>query len=220
MPSKEQPCIVGNQTPRQTNPGRAREGRNPLAPVPRGDVGEQSAPRSRRRKQHPQKNSLLRRKPKSPSEQPRESARGCEPSRLPIEADDLRVGKVACPLGKQVALRPTKRNRRFRLVAPGADFFGVGACPPEKKSLPCRSRARKSKGFQRNLRKGGAEGNPSPPRPRESLREPQPSRTSNQEDFRRKSYPFPRGWQWRGSLLPRPPHARSSAVIKFPNDST
>ena len=30
MPSKEQPCIVGNQTPRQTNPGRAREGVNLL----------------------------------------------------------------------------------------------------------------------------------------------------------------------------------------------
>ena len=193
MPSKEQPCIVGNQTPRQTNPGRAREGRNPLAPVPRGDVGEQSAPRSRRRKQRPQKNSLLRRKPRSPSEQPRESARGCEPSRLPIEAGDLRVGKVACPLGKQVALRPTKRNRRFRLVAPGADFFRAGAGPLEKKSLPCRFRARKSEGFQRNLRKGGAEGNSSPPRPRESSRGPQSSRTSNQEDFRRKSYPLPAG---------------------------
>ena len=62
-------------------------------PVTRGGVGERSAPRSRRRKQRPQKNSLLRRKPKSPSEQPRESSRGCEPSRLPIEAGDLRVGR-------------------------------------------------------------------------------------------------------------------------------
>ena len=192
MPSKEQPCIVGNQTPRRTSPGRAREGRNPLAPVTRGGVGEQSAPRSRRRKQRPQKNSLLRRKPKSPSEQPRESARGCEPSRLPIEADDLRVGKVACPLGKQVALRPTKRNRRFRLVALGADFFGAGACPPEKKSLPCRFRARKSAGFQRNLRKRGAEGKPSPPPPGELERAAVLS-NFNQKHFCRKSYPFPRG---------------------------
>ena len=106
-----------------------------------------------------------------------ESSRGCEPSRLPIEAGDLRGGKIACPKGKQAASRPTKRNRRFRLVAPGADFFGAGACPPEKKSLPCRFRARKSEGFQRNLRKGGAEGNLSPP-PRESSRGPQSSRIS------------------------------------------
>ena len=88
-------------------------------PVTRGGVGERSAPRPRRRKQRPQKDNLLRREPISPPEQPRESARGCEPSRLPIEAGDLRGGKVACPKGKQVASRPTKRNRRFRLVAPG-----------------------------------------------------------------------------------------------------
>ena len=148
-----------------------------------------------------------------------ESSRGCEPSRLPIEADDLRVGKVACPLGKQVALRPTKRNRRFRLVAPGADFFRAGACLPEKKSLPCRFRARKSEGFQRNLRKGGAEGNPSPPPPGEL------ERAAALSNFQSRGFPqeivsFSEGWQWRGSLLPRPPHARSSAVIKFPNDST
>ena len=88
-------------------------------PVTRGSVGERSAPRPRRRKQRPQKDNLLRREPIPPPEQPRESARGCEPSRLPIEAGDLRGGKVACPKGKQVASRPTKRNRRFRLVAPG-----------------------------------------------------------------------------------------------------
>ncbi len=149
----------------------ARGSQPSRTPVTRGGAGEQSAPRPFRRKQRPQKNSLLRRKPKSPSEQPRESARGsqpsrlpspeggcrgaerptpassetksfkriacfvgnqflhqnspwessrgCEPSRLPIEAGDLRGGKVACPKGKQVASRPTKRNRRFRLVAPG-----------------------------------------------------------------------------------------------------
>ena len=61
-----------------------------------------------------------------------ESSRGCEPSRLPIEAGDLRGGKLACPKGKQAASRPTKRNRRFRLVAPGADFFAGGLSPGEK----------------------------------------------------------------------------------------
>ena len=185
----------------------ARGSQPSRTPVTRGGVGEQSAPHPRGRKQRPQKNSLLRRKPKSPSEQPRESARGCEPSRLPIEADDLRGGKVACPKGKQVASRPTKRNRRFRLVAPGADFFGVGACPPEKKSLPCRFRARKSKGFQRNLRKGGAEGNLSPPPPGEL------ERAAALSNFQSKGFPQEivsashRGWQRRGSLLPRP-HTR------------
>ncbi len=57
-------------------------------------------------------------------------------------------------------------------------FSERGLAPSEKKSLPCRFRARKSEGFQRNLRKGGAEGNPSPPRPRESSRGPQSSRIS------------------------------------------
>ena len=59
----------------------------------------------------------------------------------------------------------------------GADFFAGELASPEKKSLPCRFRARKSAGFQRNLRKRGAEGNLSPP-PLESSRGPQPSRIS------------------------------------------
>ena len=155
--------------------------------------------------QHPRQNT------------PRESSRGCEPSRLPIEAGDLRGGKVACPKGKQVASRPTKRNRRFRLVAPGADFFGAGACPPEKKSLPCRFRARKSKGFQRNLRKGGAEGNPSPPPP--GVLE----RAAALSTFNLRG-----GGSGGGSLLPRPPHkpappstSRASASISlYTLDST
>ena len=107
-------------------------GSQPSRSVARGGVGEQSAPRSCRRKQSRQENSLLRRELKSSPEQLRESSRGCEPSRLPIEGGDLRVGKVACPKGKQAASRPTKRNRRFRLVAPGADFFAGGLSPGEK----------------------------------------------------------------------------------------
>ena len=87
------PRSVGNKSPQKNgllrrepisqknSPRRAREGRTPLAPRrPRG-VGKQSAPRPRRRKQ------------KSAKEQPRESSRGCEPSRLPIEGGDLRVGR-------------------------------------------------------------------------------------------------------------------------------
>ena len=78
-----------------------------------------------------------------------------------------------------------------------------GLAPRRKKTLPCRFRARKSKGFQRNLRKRGAEGNLSPPPPGELERAAALS-TSNQNDFRRKIVSFSyRGWQWRGSLLPR-----------------
>ena len=195
MPSKEQPCIVGNQTPRQTNPGRAREGRNPLAPVPRGDVGEQSAPRPCRRKQRPQKNSLLRRKPKSPSDQSRESARGCEPSRLPIEADDLRVGKVACPLGKQVALRPTKRNRRFRLVAPGADFFGAGACPLGEKIASLQIPRPEIRRISAESEKGWCGGKSVPSAPPGEL-----ERAAALSNFQSRGFPqeivsFSEGWQ-------------------------
>ena len=42
-------CFVGNQRLRSNISGRAREGVNPLAPRPRGGVGEQRAPRPRRR---------------------------------------------------------------------------------------------------------------------------------------------------------------------------
>ena len=187
---------VGNKS-RQENSLRRRKrisppeqlresarGSHPSHPPSPGGVGEQSAPRSCRRRQSRQENSLHRRKRMSPPEQLRESARGshssrprpprgcrgaerptpapsetvspkgqpassktnisartapessrrCEPSRLPIEAGDLRGGKVACPKGKQVASRPTKRNRRFRLVAPGADFFGAGGLAPRRKN--------------------------------------------------------------------------------------
>ena len=62
-------CIVGNQNLHQNSSGRAQEGRNPLAPRPRGGVGEQSAPRPRRRKQRPQKDSPHRRKRKPSKEQ-------------------------------------------------------------------------------------------------------------------------------------------------------
>ena len=87
------PASSETKLPARAAPGE-RERDAPLShPVTRGGVGERSAPRSRRRKQRPQKNSLHRRKPISPPEQPPESSRGCEPSRLPIEAGDLRVGR-------------------------------------------------------------------------------------------------------------------------------
>ena len=87
---------------------------------------------------------------------------------------DFQSRPATCAAERLLAQRASKSLRDrpseiedFGWSPPGADFFGVGACPPEKKSLPCRFRARKSAGFQRNLRKGGAEGNPSPPPPGE-----------------------------------------------------
>ena len=72
---------VGSNCVFRVFPGE-RERVAPLSPpVPRGDVGEQSAPRPRRRKQSHQENSLPRRKRISPPEQLRESARGSQPSR-------------------------------------------------------------------------------------------------------------------------------------------
>ena len=120
VPNAPPACFVGNQPFRPNSPGRAREGVNPLASRPRGGVGERSAPRSASSGTKIFIRIL------------RESSRGSQPSRLPIEAGDLRGGKVACPKGKQVASRPTKRNRRFRLVAPGADFFGGEPAPRRK----------------------------------------------------------------------------------------
>ena len=97
---KRTACIVGNQNLHQNSSGRAREGRNPLAPRPRGGVGEQSAPRPHRRKPKSSKNSLHHRKPQSPPDQPRESARGCEPS-LPRPRGGV---------GEQSAPRPHRRK--------------------------------------------------------------------------------------------------------------
>ena len=81
----------------------ARGSQPSRTPVTRGGAGEQGAPRPFRRKQRPQKNSLLRRKPKSPSEQPRESARGSQPSRLPSPEGGV---------GERSAPRPFRRKQR------------------------------------------------------------------------------------------------------------
>ena len=148
---------------------------------------------------------------------------------------DFQSRPATCAAERLLAQRASKSLRDrpseiedFGWSPPGADFFGVGACPPEKKSLPCRFRARKSAGFQRNLRKGGAEGNPSPPPPGVLERAAALS-TFNQKDFPQGNrILFLRGWQWRGSLLPRPPHkpappstSRASASISlYTLDST
>ena len=107
-------CVVGNECLHQNSSGRAREGRRPLAPVPRGDVGEQSVPRPRRRKQSRQENSLRRRKRMSPPEQLRESARGPQTSRpssprgcrgaerpTPAPSETKAVRRTACIVGNE-----------------------------------------------------------------------------------------------------------------------
>ena len=195
-------CIVGNPNSRRTTPGRAREGRNPLAPRrPRGCRGaERPTP-------VPSETTSSKGQPASsetniPTRTPPGRARES------VNPLDFQSRPATCAAERLLAQRASKSLRDrpseiedFGWSSPGADFFGVGACPPEKKSLPCRFRARKSKGFQRNLRKGGAEGNPSPPPPGVFERAAALS-TFNQTDFRMKSYPFSRGWQWRGELAP------------------
>ena len=189
---------------------------------------------------------------KSPSEQPRESARGSQPSRIPsprgcrgaerptpvssettstkgqpassetkisirtapgraregVNPLDFQSRPATCAAERLLAQRASKslhdrpsEIEDFGWSPPGADFSERGLAPPEKKSLPCRFRARKSKGFQRNLRKGGAEGNLSPPPPGEFERAAALS-TFNQKDFRRKSYPLPTGGTVAGELAP------------------
>ena len=144
----------------RTAPGRAREGVNPLAPRhPRG-VGEQSAPRSCRRKQSHQKNSLLRGKRTSPPEQ------------SPGERERVATLSPRLPRGCRGAERPTPVSPETKAIKRTACFVG-----------------------NQNLRQNS---------PGELERAAALS-NFNQKDFPQENHiRFPRGWQWRGSLLPRP----------------
>ena len=184
VPNALPACFVGNQPFRPNSPGRAREGVNPFVPRhPRGYRGaECPTPASSETKVPARTAPQHRRKPKS---SPEHSGRARE-GRSPL---DFQSRPATCAAERLLAQRASKSLRDrpseiedFGWSPPGADFFGVGACPPEKKSLPCRFRARKSKGFQRNLRKGGAEGNLSPPPPGE-LEKAAALSTFNQKDF-------------------------------------
>ena len=97
--------------------------------------------------------------------------------------------------GKSLCDRPSE-IKDFAWSPRALIFFRSGGLPPpEKKSLPCRFRARKSAGFQRNLRKGGVEGNPSSPRPGEL------ERVTTLSNFQSKRFPqeiasfSPMGWR-------------------------
>ena len=248
------PCIVGNQTPRQTSPGRAREGRTPLAPrrprgcrgaerptprvignkslkritrvvgnkipqkqpassktnavkrtapvssenqvparsppgerervatlshpVTRGGVGERSAPRPA-----PSETNAFKRIAPASSETKilartvSESSRGCEPSRLPIDPGDLCGGIVL--------------------------IFSEGSLPPGEKIASLQIPRPEIRRISAESEKGwcGGESVPSASGCAREGRSPL--------DFQSKGFPqeivsaFPRGWQWRGSLLPR-----------------
>ena len=147
--TKGQPASSGTKISARTTPGERERVRTLSHPVTRGDVGERSALRSRRRKPKSSKNSLHHRKPQCPPDQPRESARGCEPSSPPS------------PSGCRGAERPTPASS-------------------ETKTFKRTNLHRRKPIPQKNS-------------PRVSSRGPQPSRTSNQNDFRRKSSPSRRG---------------------------
>ena len=88
------------QIPASTAPGESERVATLSLPVPRGDVGERSAPRPFRRKPNspPEQSNLPRWKSKFPPAQPRESARGCEPSRTPSPApSETSIPVKACP---------------------------------------------------------------------------------------------------------------------------
>ena len=164
---------------------------NPLAPrPPRGCRGaERPTPRSvgnqtptRTDAPAPSKNEIPSgiasraiRNPTSRQSSPGRAREGVNPL-------DFQSRPTICASERLLAQRASKslRDRPSEIEdfgwSPRALIFSEWgfAPPPEKKSLPCRFRARKSKEFQRNLRKGGVEGNLSPP-PRESSRGPQPS---------------------------------------------
>ena len=192
------------KSPFVSHRGERERARSPLAPVPQGGVGERSAPR-------PVSSETTSTKEQAcfvgnqnlHQNSPGRAREGVNPL-------DFQSRPATCAAERLLAQRASKSLRDrpseiedFGWSPPGADFFGVGLVPPEKKSLPCRFRARKSKGFQRNLRKGGAEGNLSPPPPGEL------ERAAALSNFQSKRFPQEivsashRGWQWRGSKLPR-----------------
>ena len=94
------------------------------------DPDEQGAPADRGRRRGPRQRDRLIRTTRPPRQsegaqavkKTTESSRGPKPSRISIVPGGVYGGKVACPKGKQVASRPTKRNQRFRFAAAGRIF--------------------------------------------------------------------------------------------------
>ena len=112
--------------PLRTTPGERERVATLSHPVPRGDVGEQSAPRPRRRKQNFRLNSRGRMRanvqetpPIRPVENklprqniPRESARGSQPSRAPVPRGGVgeRSAPRPAPSETRLPFEPPRKN--------------------------------------------------------------------------------------------------------------
>ncbi len=186
------PVPPETKTSDRTAPGEREEGVNPLAPRPRGGVGEQSAPR------------LHRREPKSSSEYSGRAREG----RSPL---DFQSRPATCAAERLLAQGASKslRDQPSEIEdfgwSPRVLIFSEGSLLPGEKIASLQIPRPEIRRISAESEKGWCGGESVPSAPRESSRGSQPSRASNQKDFRRKSYPLPhRGWQWRGSLLPRP----------------
>ena len=170
------------------------------APVSSGTKFSSKPPRKQKCRREKFAARLSRRKPKPPTEQPRESARGCEPSRTPSPRGS-RGAECPAPraVGNEIPARtaakakaPMNATRRAPVLS-GTKF----SCKWLRKQ-----KRRRQKPAARLFRR-----RPNPPteQPRESARGLQPSRLPIKRISRREIVSFShRGWQWRGSLLPRP----------------
>ena len=114
------------QIPASTAPGERERVAALSHPVPRGDVGERSAPRPLRRKPNSSPECLHRQKSKSPPEQPRESSRGSHPL------------APRHPRGCRGAERPTPASSEAK------SFTRTPAPTPSKTQIPARSTPRES----------------------------------------------------------------------------
>ena len=172
------PASSGTELPARTAPGE-RERDAPLSHlVARGGVGERSAPRPA----SSETNAFKRIAPASSETKilartVSESSRGCEPSRLPIDPGDLCGGIVL--------------------------IFSEGSLPPGEKIASLQIPRPEIRRISAESEKGWCGGESVPSafgRAREG-RSPL--------DFQSKGFPQEivsashRGWQWRGSLLPR-----------------
>ena len=172
VPNAPPACFVGNQPFRPNSPGRAREGVNPFVPRhPRGYRGaECPTPASSETKVPARTAPQHRRKPKS---SPEHSGRARE-GRSPL---DFQSRPATCAAERLLAQRASKSLRDrpseiedFGWSPPGADFFGVGACPPGEKIASLQIPRPEIRRISAESEKGWCGGESVPSAPRESSR--------------------------------------------------
>ena len=125
-------CIIENPNPRQTSPGRAREGENPLAP--RHSRGCRGAERPT-----PSETKAVKRIARFVgNKNPCQNSHGR--AREDVNPLDFQSRPATCAAERLLAQRASKSLRDrpseiedFGWSPPGADFFGVGAYPPGEK---------------------------------------------------------------------------------------